>query len=219
MSDARTAGDSDDHRAFLNGYYRWARHVYDASRKYYLLGRDEAIRMLLQDPWDRLVEIGPGTGRNLRKLREGRPQARFGGVEASDAMLEFAADKYPWAELVHGFAETADYRDLLGDRPDIVLFSYCLSMVQDPHAALENARRTVGPGGRVVVVDFGDLKGLQGWARKGLRGWLEAFHVEPLDLDIVKPYQPILTYGPGRYYLIAEIEGVAEDAPRAVAAE
>lgn len=198
--------DASDHRDFLNRYYGWARHIYDLTRKYYLFGRDTAIRQLLDDPsWRRLVEIGPGTGRNLRKLHEGRPSAILGGIEASDEMLEHARQRCPWAQLEHGFAETSDYTELLGDKPDRVFFSYCLSMVQDAHAALDNARRSLAPDGRVIVVDFADLKGVRTPMRQALRKWLDTFHVHPLDPKILEPFEPEIFYGPGRYFLIATI--------------
>ena len=198
-----------DHRAFLNRYYRWVRHIYDASRKFYLFGRDETIRAMLAEDWERLVEIGPGTGRNLRKLHAARPSARYGGVEASDAMFEHASARLPWATLVHGFAEDADYTTLLGARPDVVLFSYCLSMVQDAQAALTNARRSVAPTGKVVVVDFADLQGLRPGLRAILRRWLDLFHVTPLDPAVLARHQPTITYGPGRYYAIATLPPLA----------
>ena len=197
------SGAAQAHRDFLNRYYRLTRHVYDATRKFYLLGRDAALRTILERPWARLVEIGPGTGRNLRRLREARPQAHFGGVDASDAMLDHARARLPWATLVQGFAEDTDYTTLLGGTPDVVLFSYCLSMVQDPRRALDNARRSLAPGGRVVVVDFGDLRGLHPLPRAILRRWLALFHVTPLDPAVLAPHQPTIIDGPGRYYVIA----------------
>lgn len=201
-----TSGSTEDHRSFLNGYYGWSKHFYDLTRKYYLFGRDRALKDLLADPsWKRLVEIGPGTGRNLRILHEGRPSAQLGGIEASDEMLEHAVARCPWARLQQGFAEDADYSELLGGPPDVIMFSYCLSMVQDPHQALENARRTAAVGGRVIIVDFADLKGMRTPMRQGLRKWLDTFHVEPLDTRILEPFAPKITHGPGRYYLIAEI--------------
>ena len=187
-----TAGDTASHREFLNGYYGWARHIYDLTRKYYLFGRDTAIERLLADPsWKRMVEIGPGTGRNLRKLHNGRPSAMLGGIEASDEMLEHAQAKCPWARIQHGFAEDAEYTELLDERPDRIFFSYCLSMVQDEHAALENARRTLAPGGKVIIVDFADLSSLRTPMRQGLRKWLDTFHVEPLDTTIIEPFKAI----------------------------
>lgn len=212
------AAERHAHRDFLNRYYGWSRHVYDASRKHYLLGRDTALRGLLREPWQRLVEIGPGTGRNLLKLHAARPGARYGGIEASDAMLAHARARLPWAVLEHGYAEDADYTRLLGARPDIVLFSYCLSMVQDPQRALVTARRAVAAHGKVVVVDFGDLAGLPSFAAQALRGWLGAFHVRPLGAHVLAAHAPSVIHGPGRYYLIATLQPLAAERADAGAA-
>jgi S-adenosylmethionine-diacylgycerolhomoserine-N-methlytransferase len=193
----------DEHRAFLNRYYGISRFFYDATRKYYLFGRDTTLRDLAADSsWQRLIEIGPGTGRNLVQLSRARPDAQLGGIEASDAMLAHARKRCPWAKLEHGFAESAPLGELLGGRPDRVLFSYCLSMVGDRAAALANARSALAPHGEVVVVDFADFGGLPSGAARAFRDYLRAFHVEPLD-DKVLAGAKSLRFGPRRYYVIA----------------
>ncbi|MCB9744190.1 MAG: class I SAM-dependent methyltransferase [Alphaproteobacteria bacterium] len=197
------APDREAHRRFLNRFYGVSRWFYDLTRRYYLIGREAALQELAATPWQRLVEIGPGTGRNLRKLRAARPDAELGGVEASDAMLEYAGQRCPGARLVAGFAEDFDLPSVLGGRPDVVLFSYCLSMVQDPDAALQNARRSLAPGGRVMVVDFADLAGVPAPGDAALRRWLEAFHVEPVDLELLAQHGARLRFGRGRYWVLA----------------
>lgn len=193
------------HRRFLNRYYGAARHVYDATRKYYLFGRDEAIEHLLRTRWRSLVEVGVGTGRNLAKLRRARPHASLGGLDASDAMLDHARARYPWAKLSHGFAEDADLAAILREPPERILFSYSLSMIGDPVAALEHARQSLSPGGRVVVVDFGDFEGLPlNLGEPFRRWWLNAFHVEPLDYELVRRADH-LEHGLGRYWFLAEL--------------
>ncbi|MEL6345279.1 MAG: class I SAM-dependent methyltransferase [Myxococcota bacterium] len=205
MSAQTESHDRSEHRDFLNQYYGWSRHIYDLTRKYYLIGREYALAELLDEPWERLIEIGPGTGRNLRKLRRKRPNALLGGVEASDQMLSHARERCPWATLIHGFAEDADYTELLGGRPDRVLFSYCLSMVQDPVAALTNARDALAPGGEVLVVDFGDLNGIRQPVRGALQRFLNHWHVRPLDTELLKQFDADLSDGLGAYYCIARI--------------
>ena len=194
------------HRRFLNRYYGQVRHVYDLTRRYYLLGRDQALTELLRRPWQRLVEVGPGTGRNLRLLHRARPGAQLGGLEASDVMLAHASARCPFARLRHGFAEDehAPY-DLLGAPPERVLFSYCLSMVQDRARALDRARRALAPGGEVVVVDFGDCGGLPAPLGAALRAFLRRFHVEPLDLAPLRARGAEVRHGPLRYYFIARL--------------
>jgi S-adenosylmethionine-diacylgycerolhomoserine-N-methlytransferase len=191
------------HREFLNRYYGVSRSFYDATRKYYLFGRDAAIQGIVRDPsWRKLIEIGPGTGRNLILLRRARPDAQLGGIEASDEMLAHATARCPWATLAQGFAEDAPLRDLFGAPPDRILFSYCLSMVRDPRSALDNARRSLANGGQVVVVDFGDLTSLPIPLARAFRAYLGTFHVRPLD-DTVLADATRAHFGPGRYYVIA----------------
>jgi len=196
----------DTHRAFLNRYYRATRAIYDATRKYYLFGRDATLDELAADrTWTRCIEVGPGTGRNLRALRSRRPDARLGGVEASDAMLEHARPRCPGISLHQGFAEDVDYHAVLGEPPDRILFSYCLSMVQEPDRALSHALASVGPGGEVWVVDFADLGGVRQPFRRALERWLAAFHVAPVDLALFDAHRADLRFGALRYWVRARI--------------
>lgn len=192
-----------EHRAFLNRYYGVSRLFYDLTRKYYLLGRDATLRELARDDrWHSLVEVGPGTGRNLRRLHKARPDARLAGIEASDVMLAHARARCPWARLEQGFAEDARMRELFGLPPDRILFSYCLSMVEGRSTALANARRALADRGEVVVVDFGDLAGIPAPLADAFRAYLRAFHVKPLDGASLEGATSI-RWGPGRYSVFA----------------
>lgn len=190
----------DEHRAFLNKYYGLSRGIYDLTRRYFLLGREAALAHLEGQSWNTLVEIGPGTGRNLRKLHHQRPAAKLGGVEASDAMLAHARRKAPFASFIQGFAEDADIASVLGRRPDRILFAYCLSMVQEPLKALEHCRRQLAPGGEVVVVDFGDLSGWPEPLMLGMRAFLDAFHVQALPKEELEQRASRIQHGRGRYW-------------------
>ena len=74
-----------DAAALMDRMYRRQRHVYDLSRKFYLLGRDEAIARLRPAPRDKVLEIGCGTGRNLVRAAQVYPQARLFGLDVSRA--------------------------------------------------------------------------------------------------------------------------------------
>lgn len=198
-----TTTSPEAHRRFLNAYYGTSRHFYDLTRKYYLLGRDRVLRELGGERWSTLVEVGPGTGRNLRILHRARPEAKLGGVEPCDEMLAHARERCPWARLTSGFAESADLAAVHGARPDRVLFSYCLSMVSEPQVALARARRMVAPAGSVVVVDFADMAEMPAVGRMALRGWVGAFHVTPLAAELVEVEGASVSYGAMRYYVVA----------------
>ncbi|WP_344386229.1 class I SAM-dependent methyltransferase [Asanoa iriomotensis] len=203
MSDAQAA-----HRAFLDRYYRVTHHVYDVSRKYFLFGRDGVLDRLLASEWTTLVEIGPGTGRNLVRLHRRRPRATLGGLEASDVMRAHAGRRCPWARIDAGFAEDADIGAVLGVRPQRILMSYSLSMFTDKDRAIDNARRHLAPGGELWVVDFADLAGLPALPRRAMRSFLSAFHVEAVPDDLPHRHGAShVDHGPFRYFVVARFGG------------
>lgn len=174
------------HGELMDGVYRTQRHIYDLSRKYYLLGRDALIAELAPPPGGSVLEIGCGTGRNLIAAGKAWPGARLYGVDISEAMLETARMSVAKAglarrvTLARGDACDFDPQALSGAAHfDRVFISYALSMIPDWQAALAQAARCVAPGGRLEVVDFGQQDGLPAFWRRVLFAWLARFHVAP----------------------------------------
>ncbi|MFZ2997079.1 class I SAM-dependent methyltransferase [Sphingobium sp.] len=174
------------HGAVMDGVYRYQRHIYDLTRKYYLLGRDGLIADLAPPPGGAVLEIGCGTGRNLIAVGRAWPQARLYGVDISDAMLDTAQASVAKAGmgdrvmLAQGDACGFDAQALFGRAMfDRVFISYALSMIPDWEAALRQAAACVAPGGRLDIVDFGQQDRLPGVWKRLLFGWLGAFHVTP----------------------------------------
>jgi S-adenosylmethionine-diacylgycerolhomoserine-N-methlytransferase len=177
-----------DAAALMDQMYHRQRHIYDASRKFYLLGRDEALGRLRPDRGGKALEIGCGTGRNLIKLAQAYPRAQLFGVDVSREMLTTAAASTARAGLASriSFAQadaTAfDPQRLFGCANfDRVMISYALSMIPLWREALGHALDVVAPGGSLHVVDFGDCAGLPLPFKAGLRRWLAAFDVTPRD--------------------------------------
>jgi S-adenosylmethionine-diacylgycerolhomoserine-N-methlytransferase len=171
----------------MDRMYRYQRHIYDLTRKFYLLGRDELIDDLMLRPGDCVLEIGCGTGRNLVALARRHPDARFYGIDASAVMLATAGDNVRRAgvkqriELRQGLAENIDAQAMFGleRKFDAVVISYALSMIRGWPLVLQRALDQLAPGGTLAVVDFGDQARLPGWFRRLLRRWLALFHVRP----------------------------------------
>ena len=65
------------HGARMDAIYRGQRHIYDITRKYYLLGRDRVIDDLAPPPGGSVLEVGCGTARNLITAARRWPDARF----------------------------------------------------------------------------------------------------------------------------------------------
>lgn len=177
-----------DAAALMDRMYRRQRHIYDFSRKFYLLGRDEALRRLRPAPSDRVLEIGCGTGRNLIKLARAYPEARLYGLDVSREMLATAAASTARAglrsriALAQGDAAAFDPQALFGCASfERVMIPYALSMIPPWRDALSQALDVVASAGSLHVVDFGGCAGLPGPFKAGLRRWLKMFDVTPRD--------------------------------------
>ena len=172
----------------MNRMYRRQRHIYDGTRRYYLLGRDEMISDLQPIAGANVLEVGCGTGRNLVLAARRYPAARFFGIDVSTEMLTSAISAIARAGLTrqvrvaHGDATALDPARSFGIAQfDHVMISYSLSMIPDWRSVLRAAANHIKPGGRLHVVDFGRQEGLPAIARTLLRRWLRLFDVAPRD--------------------------------------
>lgn len=178
--------DDADAATHMDGIYRYQRYIYDATRKYFLLGRDRLLDGLKPPRGGSILEIGCGTGRNLILAARRYPDAQLFGFDISRVMLETARGSIVRAGLedrivvAEGDAAGFDTAKLFG-RPDFdrVFISYALSMIPPWRQALPQAFNAVAPGGSLHIVDFGQQEGMPGWFKAGLFAWLGRFSVEP----------------------------------------
>ncbi|WP_246686814.1 class I SAM-dependent methyltransferase [Mesorhizobium sp. B2-4-19] len=176
------------HAELMDGVYRWQRHIYDLTRKYYLLGRDRLIDGLEVPQGGTVLELGCGTGRNIILAARRYPDARFFGLDISAEMLETAGKAIDReglsgrVTLARGDATDFDTAALYGiERFDRVFVSYSLSMIPGWEKTASAALAALSPNGSLHIVDFGQQEGLPGWFRTLLRGWLRKFHVTPRE--------------------------------------
>ncbi len=172
----------------MNRTYRHQRHIYDFTRKYFLLGRDRLIDDLAPRDGDAVLEVGCGTGRNLVVAAARHPAAHLFGIDVSTEMLASAfatiarAGLAPQVRLAQADATSFDPQPLFGiARFDRVFVSYSLSMIPQWEAVIDHALSVLGPGGELHIVDFGCQGRLPGMFRTLLRRWLAVFHVTPRD--------------------------------------
>ncbi|NQW47599.1 MAG: class I SAM-dependent methyltransferase, partial [Planctomycetes bacterium] len=178
-----------DHAAAMDRMYRLTRHVYDITRRYYLLGRDRLLERVVTASDSATLEVGCGTARNLIQLAKRPEPGSLYGLDASHEMLETAAGSIAKAGvdrggrerivLRQGLAEQLDAQRMFGrDEPfDTIFFSYCLSMIPTWPGAIDAALANLRPGGRLLIVDFWDQKDLPVVFAAGLKRWLSLFHV------------------------------------------
>ncbi len=172
----------------MDRIYRHQRHIYDASRKFYLLGRDQLIDGLQPPKGGSVLEIGCGTGRNLIRIAQRYPDCACHGLDVSSAMLATAQGSVAKAGLERriGLAQADatgfDPQVLFGHAGfDRIVISYALSMIPPWQGVVAEALRRLSPGGSLHIVDFGDQAGLPGPFKAVLLRWLALFHVTPRE--------------------------------------
>ncbi len=190
----------------MDNMYRYTRHVYDASRKFYLLGRDRLIRDLDAKPDEHICEVGCGTGRNLVLMAQKYPDAHFYGIDASDEMLKSATAKVSKSGinilLAQGYAQNFSPKDIFEFEGtfDKIVFSYSLSMIPPWQESIDHALTLLKPGGTIHVVDFGGQEDMPIWFSKILFKWLDRFgvHYRP---ELPAYFEKLDNDGAGRAYI------------------
>ena len=179
---------TDAGKDLMNRIYRHQRFIYNATRKYYLLGRDRLIADMKAGDGARVLEIGCGTGRNLILTARRYPGARCFGIDLSSEMLVTATSAIARAglssriSLAQADATAFDPLALFGTNEfDRIFISYSLSMIPPWQGVIDKALQHLAPGGDLQIVDFGGQERLPPAFRRLLWRWLAIFHVTPRD--------------------------------------
>ena len=140
------------------------------------------LQALGPKPIHNLLDLGTGTGRMLQLI--GPRAGRAVGLDASHAMLSVARANLERAGVRAELRQGDIHAPPFGRGSfDVVVIHQVLHYLDDPARALREAAQLVGPGGRMLVVDFAPhglefLREAQahrrlGFAREQVSGWLE----------------------------------------------
>ena len=129
--------------------YRWNPDDYVC----HSAGQEAWGRELLSDlvlrPDDRVLDLGCGDGRLTAELARRVPEGRAIGVDLSEAMIGYAASRFPAAEHPNLAFLRADVRDLPFAAEFTLIFSNAaLHWVRDHRPVLAGIARALEPGGR-----------------------------------------------------------------------
>ena len=82
----------EEQNSTMQRYYKLQSKIYDATRWSFLFGRNQIIREIPLDPagkWN-ILEVGCGTGYNLRNLAARFPNAQLTGLDVSTDMVDLS---------------------------------------------------------------------------------------------------------------------------------
>jgi len=151
-------GHGDSHQERLENFYSGQSEDYDSFRKKLLPGRESLISSSMNEAqggsW---VDIGAGTGANLDFA--GDQVKKFNRVvllDLSSSLLEVADKKVLDRGLSNVEIVEKDAKHFLSESSnlDLITFSYSLSMMPDWIGVLDEAYKSLRPGGIIAVVDF-----------------------------------------------------------------
>ncbi|MEO8651126.1 MAG: class I SAM-dependent methyltransferase [Hyphomicrobiaceae bacterium] len=179
-------GFIEQHARRMDDIYRRQRHIYDATRRYFLLGRKDLIEGLAPPPGGSVLEVGCGTAWNLIEAAERHRDSQLYGLDISSVMLATEERKIAAAglstriQLAEADATTFRPTKLFGRASfDRVFISYALSMIPGWRDAVDRAARMLSAGSELHIVDFGRCEDLPRPFRTALHAWLARFSVEP----------------------------------------
>lgn len=112
-------------------------------------------RKLIPRAAGRVLEIGIGTGLNLRFYDKGRIESLV-GIDPAEQMHALARRRSSAAGLVVELRQlSAERLPMPSGSFDCVVCTYTLCSVPDPSAALAEMRRVLRPGGRLLFLEHG----------------------------------------------------------------
>ncbi|MCC2113808.1 MAG: class I SAM-dependent methyltransferase, partial [Hyphomicrobiales bacterium] len=120
-----------------------------------------------------VVEIGIGTGLNLAHYDPAKV-SRVIGVNPPDGLAMLAEKRRPQAGFpVELLAESAEAMSLDSNLADTVVITYTMCSIPDIRSAIEEMRRVLKPGGKLIFCEHGraDTPGLARWQDRLTPAW------------------------------------------------
>lgn len=150
----RVQRESNGRSAVLKEYSRVARG-YDRRWAFYVdTTTRETLRRLALRPSDQMLDVGCGTGTLLEALGRNFSGVRLCGLDPSAEMLALARQKLgPAVPLARGWGEAMPFAD---DTFDVVVSCSVFHYLRGPLQALQEMRRVLRAGGRLVLTDWCD---------------------------------------------------------------
>lgn len=169
--------EEEKNQRALEQYYRFHSKIYDLSRWSFLFGREALVSRLASNYTPkRILEIGCGTGKNLKLLAQAYPDAEMIGLDLSTDMLDVARKTMrPYGDRTSFIQQRYDQPlSQTGTAPfDLILCSYSLTMINPGwDTVIDSSVQDLADQGILAVVDFHDSR--FDWFKR----WMGVNHVK-----------------------------------------
>jgi ubiquinone/menaquinone biosynthesis C-methylase UbiE len=159
------------HPAAARGHVLGSPHLYDLMAEFFFFGRRRATYQALIaavgiQPGQRVLDVGCGTGYFVRLIAEAvGPNGLAVGIEPSTSMINYAIRKAVPSTNSEFHVGTAASLELQDNSFDVVVSSLVMHhLPQDLRTvALQEMRRVLRPGGRVLVAEARSPSPGSGW--------------------------------------------------------
>ena len=158
------------------------------------------LEMVGKNPVQAMLDVGTGTGRLLELFADIYVKAI--GVDASRDMLAVARSTIDRAQLTRAQVRQSDITMLPtpANSFDLVTIHQVLHYLDDPSEAINEAAKSLAPGGRLLIVDFaphtrdelrtGQAHVRLGFSHEQMGGWLADAGLELVKTRNLKPKKP-----------------------------
>lgn len=182
----------DYDKQFVRRRYNKLAPIYIAFEYVFLLPpgiRTRTIKTLELEAGDRVLEVGCGTGRNLRRLIDAvGVSGHIYGVDSSEGMLARAkalSARHEWRNVTLLHEDAAEYS--LPEPVDGAFFSLSYATMPHRQRVLQHAWNQLKPGGRLVIMDARIPEGIIGKIYRPLLTWfLKLTVLGNPDVDILE---------------------------------
>lgn len=204
MIEAAKQHIDNSHNRKLKKYYRLHARLYDATRWSFLFGRKKLLNNLPElPPEPRILEVGCGTGKNIRLLKHLYPEAEIVGVDLSDDMLKLARQKVSEYDQVSLICQDYGSEHIGRIDFDLILLSYSLTMMEKPLKNIfQKMNGDLAADGCLAIVDFhtSPFNLFKKWMKKNhvnMNGDLYPLlrqHYRPIYENVKKAYFGLWSY-------------------------
>jgi len=126
---------------------------YDQSPRYSSLRESypKIVAEALSQPFEKVLDIGCGTGALLMMIHEGKKGAKLSGVDLSEEMIKVAQAKLGnAADLAVSDSENLPFKS---ESFDLVLCTFSFHHHPNPTSTFKEMHRVLSPEGRIIMAD------------------------------------------------------------------